>query len=83
MPPTKIGGNPIAELCQIAQATRMCCTCRHVLNPQQEVLLHAVVIQQIEEVVIRPLGYQWSPPISVPKLQDSLESPKRPTVEQM
>ena len=55
---------------------------RHILDPQQEVLLHTVVIQDIEEVVIRPLGYQWSPPISVPKLHDSYDQNRLLTPEQ-
>lgn len=43
--------------------------CRHVLDPQSQVLLHAADASQVEEVVIRPLGYQWSAPVAVPALR--------------
>lgn len=44
---------------------------RYTLSPQGQACLHAVDVSQVEEVVLRPLGYQWSPPLSVPGLTDS------------
>ena len=37
--------------------------------------LHATDAVQLDEVVVRPLGYQWSAPLSVPKLQNPVEPP--------
>lgn len=47
---------------------------RIVLDPRKQALLHQTEAGRVEEVVVRPLGYQWSAPMSVPKLWGPAET---------
>ena len=43
---------------------------RVTMEPRRQESLHSVDATQLDEIVMRPLGYQWSAPMSVPKLED-------------
>ena len=49
------------------------CICRLVLEPRQQACMHNTEAARVDEVNIRPFGYQWSVPISIPKLYESQE----------
>ena len=44
------------------------------MEPRRQESLHSVDATQLDEIVMRPLGYQWSAPMSVPKLEDVPEA---------
>lgn len=49
------------------------CICRLALEPRQQACMHSTEAARVDEVNIRPFGYQWSVPISIPKLYQSQE----------
>ena len=43
---------------------------RLVLEPRQQLCMHNMEAGRVDEVNIRPFGYQWSVPVSIPKLYE-------------
>ncbi len=46
---------------------------RFALEPRQQACMHSTEAARVDEINIRPFGYQWSVPVSIPKLYDSQE----------